>query len=76
MSSKTKSKLSKNVQQGLADAKAGRVYTQNEIEAKLDRGIAKSIVEYEAGKGFGPYDKHRDFLASLHREAKKHRAKK
>jgi AbrB family looped-hinge helix DNA binding protein len=42
----------------------------------IDRGIAQSEKEYRAGRGFGPFDTHEDFIASLHKEAGKLRAKK
>jgi len=42
----------------------------------VDRGIAQSLQEYAQGKGFGPFDSHEAFIASLHKEAKKLRAKK
>jgi AbrB family looped-hinge helix DNA binding protein len=42
----------------------------------VDRGISESIAEIEAGLGFGPYATHRQFLAALHKEAKKVAAKK
>lgn len=42
----------------------------------VDRDVAESIAEFKAGKGFGPYAKHKDFIASLHRQAKKYKTKK
>ncbi len=42
----------------------------------IDSRIAESLVEYKAGKFYGPFSKHRDFIASLHREAKKLKQKK
>ena len=37
----------------------------------IDRDIAESMAEYKAGRSFGPFKNHKDFLASLHKEAKK-----
>jgi AbrB family looped-hinge helix DNA binding protein len=35
----------------------------------INRGIAKSEKEYKQGRFFGPFDKHEDFIAALHKEA-------
>lgn len=50
-------------------------YTSAERRA-IDRGIAQSEKEYAAGKSYGPFDTHEAFIASLHRESAKLRAKK
>jgi hypothetical protein len=42
----------------------------------VDRGIAKSLQEYARGKGFGPFVSHEAFIASLHKESRRLRAKK
>ena len=42
----------------------------------IDRGIAQSEKEYQKGRGFGPFDTHAEFIASLHKETKKLKAKK
>jgi AbrB family looped-hinge helix DNA binding protein len=42
----------------------------------IDRGIADSMAELKAGQSFGPFATHKQFLASLHKEAKKLDAKK
>jgi len=42
----------------------------------IDRGIAQSEKEYSQGKGFGPFDSQAEFIASLHKEAKKLGSKK
>jgi antitoxin component of MazEF toxin-antitoxin module len=42
----------------------------------VDRGIAKSENEYKRGRSFGPFDTHEAFIAALHRESAKLRAKK
>ena len=39
--------------------------------AVVDRGIAQSMKEYKQGRGFGPFDSHREFVTSLHKEARK-----
>jgi hypothetical protein len=31
----------------------------------IDRGIAQSLKEYKQGRGFGPFDTHEAFIASL-----------
>jgi bifunctional DNA-binding transcriptional regulator/antitoxin component of YhaV-PrlF toxin-antitoxin module len=50
-------------------------YTPAERRA-IDRGIAHSEKEYAAGKSYGPFDTHEAFVASLHREAAKLKARK
>jgi len=42
-----------------------------EPKSVVDRGIAESIAEFQAGKGYGPFDTHAAFVKALHREAKK-----
>jgi AbrB family looped-hinge helix DNA binding protein len=42
----------------------------------IDRGIAQSLKEYKQGGGFGPFDTHEAFIASLHKESAKPRPKK
>jgi AbrB family looped-hinge helix DNA binding protein len=42
-----------------------------EPKAIVDRGIAKSVEEFKAGRAHGPFATHKQFLASLHKEAKK-----
>ncbi len=42
----------------------------------IDRGIAQSEKEYKQGKGFGPFDSHAEFIASLHKAAKRPGSKK
>jgi bifunctional DNA-binding transcriptional regulator/antitoxin component of YhaV-PrlF toxin-antitoxin module len=37
----------------------------------MDRAIVQSLVGFKAGRSHGPFSKHKDFLASLHKEAKK-----
>lgn len=41
----------------------------------VDRGIAESLEEFRKGRSFGPFKTHREFIASLHTEAKKLRRK-
>jgi AbrB family looped-hinge helix DNA binding protein len=52
-----------------ARAEHGRIVF--EPKSVVDRGIAESIAEFQAGKGYGPFETHRAFVAALHREAKK-----
>lgn len=42
----------------------------------VDRGIAQSEKEYKQGLSFGPFDSYQEFIASLHKEAKKPKMKK
>ena len=37
----------------------------------VDRGIAESIAEFQAGKGNGPFDTHEAFVQALHKGSKK-----
>jgi bifunctional DNA-binding transcriptional regulator/antitoxin component of YhaV-PrlF toxin-antitoxin module len=50
-------------------------YTRAERRA-IGRGVAQSEKEYAAGKSYGPFDTHEAFIASLHRETAKLRARK
>ena len=52
-----------------ARAENGRIVL--EPKAVVDRGIAESIAEFRAGKGYGPFATHKEFLSALHKEAKK-----
>ena len=47
-----------------------------EPKSVVDRGIAESIAEFQAGKGRGPFDTHAAFLKALHKTAKKTAGKK
>ena len=60
----------------LFEAKAERGRIVFEPKSIVDRGIAKSIAEFKAGRSFGPFTTHTSFLSSLHKEAKKLDAKK
>ena len=42
----------------------------------INRGIAQSEKEYKAGRSFGPFGTHAEFLVSLHKEAVKLRRTK
>ena len=50
-------------------------YTPAERRA-IDRSIAASEKDYAAGKSFGPFDTHEAFIAALHSESAKLRARK
>ena len=52
-----------------ARAEGGKIVF--EPKSVVDRGIAESIAEFQAGRGYGPFDTHEAFLEALHREAKK-----
>jgi bifunctional DNA-binding transcriptional regulator/antitoxin component of YhaV-PrlF toxin-antitoxin module len=54
---------------------SGDQYTPAQRRA-IDRGIAQSEKEFRQGRGFGPFDTHSDFIASLHTESHKLGAKK
>lgn len=43
----------------------------DEERHELDTGIAESLNEYEQGLGLGPVGTHKEFIDSLHNEAKK-----
>jgi hypothetical protein len=47
-----------------------------EAKSVVDQGVAESMAEFRAGKSFGPFATHKQFLASLHKEAKKVSTKK
>ena len=57
-----------------ATAKNGKIVF--EPKSIVDRGIAESMAEFKAGRSFGPYDTHEQFLAALHKETKKASTKK
>lgn len=52
-----------------AHAEGGRIVF--EPKSVVDRGIAESIAEFQAGKGHGPFDTHKSFLKALHKGTKK-----
>jgi AbrB family looped-hinge helix DNA binding protein len=58
------------------EAKAEKGKIVFEPKSVVDRGIAESTAEFRAGKSFGPFATHKQFLASLHKEAKKVSTKK
>src|SRR5437016_5542786 len=41
----------------------------------INRSIAQSEKEYKQGKGFGPFNTHDEFIASLHKQSKLDRKK-
>jgi len=55
-------------------AEKGKIVFQP--KSVVDRGIAQSLEGFKRGQSFGPFDTHEQFIASLHKEAKKLRAKK
>jgi AbrB family looped-hinge helix DNA binding protein len=57
-----------------ATAKNGKIVF--EPKSIVDRGIVESIAEFKAGRSFGPYDTHEQFLSALQKETKKARTKK
>jgi len=42
----------------------------------IDRGIAQSEKEYQQGKGLGPFESPAEFIASVHKDARKLGSKK
>lgn len=57
-----------------AKAKNGKIVF--EPKSIVDRGIAESIAEFKAGHAKGPFRTHKEFVASLHTESGRLRAKK
>jgi AbrB family looped-hinge helix DNA binding protein len=57
-----------------AKAEKGRIVF--EPKAIVDRGIAESLEEFKAGLSRGPFTTPAALVASLHKEAKKVRAKR
>jgi AbrB family looped-hinge helix DNA binding protein len=47
-----------------------------EPKAIVDRGIAKSVEEFKAGRAHGPFATHDRFLAALHKETRRLAARK
>ena len=45
-------------------------------KAVVDRGIAESLADFNAGRAHGPFGSHRELVASLHEEAAKLRSRK
>ena len=37
----------------------------------VDRRIAEGLADFEAGRSFGPYKTHKEFISGLRRESKK-----
>jgi bifunctional DNA-binding transcriptional regulator/antitoxin component of YhaV-PrlF toxin-antitoxin module len=37
----------------------------------VDRSIVESLADFKAGRSFGPFANHNDFITSLHKETKK-----
>lgn len=46
-----------------------------EPKSIVDRGVAESLAEFKSGRSFGPFDTHKQFVSSLHKESKKLRVK-
>ena len=55
----------------ILEAKAERGRIVLEPRAIVDRGIAESIEEFKAGRGYGPFETYAAFLNALHKQAKK-----
>jgi bifunctional DNA-binding transcriptional regulator/antitoxin component of YhaV-PrlF toxin-antitoxin module len=47
---------------------------QTLFDRELAESVAESMADYKAGRYFGPFDNHEDFIASLHREMEKIKA--
>lgn len=45
-------------------------------KAVVDRGIAESLADFNAGRAHGPFRNHRDLVTSLHEETARLRSKK
>lgn len=37
----------------------------------IDRDVVESLVDFKAGRSFGPFSNHKNFISSLHKESKK-----
>jgi AbrB family looped-hinge helix DNA binding protein len=57
-----------------ARAEKGRIIF--EPKSLIDRGIAESLADFKAGRTFGPFRTHKEFLASLHKASKDSAAKR
>jgi bifunctional DNA-binding transcriptional regulator/antitoxin component of YhaV-PrlF toxin-antitoxin module len=55
----------------LLEARAEKGRLIFEPKSLVDRGIARSIAEFKAGRSHGPFNTHERFLNALHKEAKK-----
>ncbi len=42
----------------------------------IDREIAESLADFKAGRSYRPFSNHKDFIASLHKQARKLKNKK
>lgn len=42
----------------------------------VDRGIDESLAEFREGRSYGPFETHKELIASLHKESKAVRARK
>jgi bifunctional DNA-binding transcriptional regulator/antitoxin component of YhaV-PrlF toxin-antitoxin module len=42
----------------------------------INASIAKGLADFKAGKTYGPFSTHKEFIASLHREIKRIRTKR
>jgi len=60
----------------LLEAKVERGKITLTPKSVVDRGIAQSLAEFDKGQGYGPFKAHDEFIASLHKEAKKLRRAK
>jgi AbrB family looped-hinge helix DNA binding protein len=60
----------------LLEARAENGKIVFEPKSVVDRGIAESIAEFQAGKGYGPFDTHEAFGKALHKKATKKTARK
>jgi bifunctional DNA-binding transcriptional regulator/antitoxin component of YhaV-PrlF toxin-antitoxin module len=60
----------------LLEAKVERGKITFTPKTVVDRGIAESLEDFKSGRSYGPFDTHAEFIAALHREAKKRTSKK
>ena len=57
-----------------ARAERGRIiFTPQTV---VDRAVAESMADFKAGRSYGPFSSHKDFISALHREARKLKGKK
>ena len=60
----------------LLEAKVERGKVTFTPKALVDRGVAESLRDFRQGRSYGPFRTQEEFLASLHAEARKLRARK
>ena len=52
------------------------ILSKSNFDKELKEGVAQSMAEYKAGKGYGPFDTAEDMIRSLHEGVKRIRAER